>query len=758
MKKVIAAFAVLLGCSSFLNGASPPPAPLNSLRAIKAVTNEEAAHALPASFTATVTYFRNYERTMFVQDGDQAIYVQAATKQNFVPGDVVRINGVTHESFRPFVVSSDIALVRHGELPTPVPATYDQLIRAERDCQLVTIRAWVRAADLIETSGVMSTSVQLMMDGGSLEASVDSSDTSQFANLLDSEVEITGAASGRFDGKMQQTGILIHATSFADVKVLTPGNATSKTLPITPMDQILAGYHVTVQSQRLRVHGTITYYQPGMAIVLQNGSKSLWIQTHNASPETIGDEADVTGFPGLHDGFLTLINGAVTDSRIHAPITPKPANWRQLVSSGNIFDLVSIEGEVVATLRESAQDEFVLKADDHVFSAIYRHPAPTTLMPTGLPAMMTIAPGTKIRVTGICTLDDSNPFNAQVPFTILMRSHDDIAVVEGPPLLSVRNLIILVGLLLVFVVILALWGWASDFRMRRHNASAAYIERRRGRILEDISGSRPLAEILEQITELVSFRLHGSPCWCQVADGAQLGNLPAKPGHLRVIEKEIPARSGPPLGKLFAGFQLRSNPEPEETEALSMAASLATLAIETRRLYSDLLHRSEYDQLTSVHNRFSMEKRLDAQIDEARQTASIFGLIYIDLDQFKQINDLYGHKIGDLYLQEVTLRMKCQLRTVDTLARIGGDEFAVLVPLVRNRAEVDEIAQRLERCFEKPFEVEDLALQGFASVGIAIYPEDGRTRDSLLHTADTAMYTFKYNRRKITSIASGTYR
>jgi hypothetical protein len=114
MKKVIAAFAVLLGCSSFLNGASPPPAPLNSLRAIKAVTNEEAAHALPASFTATVTYFRNYERTMFVQDGDQAIYVQAATKQNFVPGDVVRINGVTHESFRPFVVSSDIALVRHG--------------------------------------------------------------------------------------------------------------------------------------------------------------------------------------------------------------------------------------------------------------------------------------------------------------------------------------------------------------------------------------------------------------------------------------------------------------------------------------------------------------------------------------------------------------------------------------------------------------------------------------------------------------------
>jgi diguanylate cyclase (GGDEF)-like protein len=756
MKRIVAAFAVLLGCSTSLYGAAP--APLTSLRAIKAVTNAEAVHALPVSFTATVTYFRTYERTMFVQDGDQAIYVQANTDQKLVPGDVIHINGTTHESFRPFVVSSDIVLLRHGALPKPLPATFDQLIRAERDCKLVTIRAWVRAADLVETSNVVSTSLQLLMDGGTLEATVDSNDTSQFAHLLDSEVEITGAASGRFDGKMQQTGILIHATSFADVKVVTPGNTTGQALPITPMDQVLTGYHVSVHSQRLLVHGTITYYQPGTAIVLQNGTRSLWIQTHSASPLTIGNEADVTGFPGLHDGFLTLTNGSITDSHIHAPITPKPANWLQLVSSGDVFDLVSIEGEVVATVREAAQDEFVLKSDGQMFSAIYRHPSPTALSPTTLPTLRTFDPGTKIRVTGICTLDDSNPFNAQVPFTILMRSYDDIAVVEGPPLLSIRNLIILVGLLLVFVVFLALWGWASDFRMRRHNASAAYIERRRGRILEDISGTRPLAEILEQITELVSFRLQGSPCWCQVADGPQLGNCPSKLGRLRIVEKEIPARSGAPLGKLIAGFHPRTLPEGVESEALSMAASLATLAIETRRLYTDLLHRSEYDQLTGVHNRFFMEKRVDAQIEEARQKASIFGLVYIDLDHFKQINDLYGHKNGDLYLQEVAMRMKSQLRAVDTLARIGGDEFAVLVPLVRNRRDVEEVAQRLECCFDKAFTAEDLTLQGSASVGIALYPEDGKTRDGLLHTADTAMYSLKHSRRKVTSIASGTYR
>ena len=175
---------------------------------------------------------------------------------------------------------------------------------------------------------------------------------------------------------------------------------------------------------------------------------------------------------------------------------------------------------------------------------------------------------------------------------------------------------------------------------------------------------------------------------------------------------------------------------------------LATLAIETRRLYTDLLHRSEFDQLTDISNRFSLEKRLDAQIEEARQNAGIFGLIYIDLDEFKQVNDLYGHHVGDLYLQEVALRMKRQLRPNDLLARLGGDEFAVLLPSVRNRAGVEEIAQRLENSFSVPVTLEGHTIQGTASFGIALYPENGATRDELLSVADAAMYAVKNSMRR----------
>jgi diguanylate cyclase (GGDEF)-like protein len=180
-----------------------------------------------------------------------------------------------------------------------------------------------------------------------------------------------------------------------------------------------------------------------------------------------------------------------------------------------------------------------------------------------------------------------------------------------------------------------------------------------------------------------------------------------------------------------------------------MATALAALAIETHRLYSDLLHRSEFDQLTNTHNRFSLDKHVDNLIVETRNAAGLFGLVYVDLDRFKQINDLYGHPVGDLYLKEVALRMKGQLRSVDTLARIGGDEFAALLPDVRSRGDVEEIALRLEQCFDDPFTIEGFTLHSSASVGIAVYPLDATNKEVLLRVADAAMYAAKNQKRRI---------
>jgi diguanylate cyclase (GGDEF)-like protein len=746
MKRSFPALSVVLGCCIAAWAAGP--APLTSIRAIQALTNPEANQHRPVDFEATVTFFRANENTLFVQDGNTAIYVFPPKGAVLVPGDRVRITGTTRADFSPSVVSKTITLLRHGAVPRPVPANYDDLVRGRLDCMLVTVHAVIRSVDVQMRHDTRSfnvpmhpiTRVQLLADGGYIEALVDGFDAGSLSELLDAGVEVTGIASFNFDGKMQPTGVALNVTSRANFKPVTLANADPWSIPATPMGSILGGYRVRDLTQRVRVHGSITYYQPGSAVVVQDGTKSVWVSTMTHNTMRIGDIADAIGFPDTHNGHLALNRAEIKDRQIFAPILPKPVTVKELMGSGNLFDLVSVEGQVAASVHLAAQDEYVLENDGQIFTAILHHSE-------SMGPLKQIPIGSRVRATGICNQEDSNKFIAQLPFEILLRTPDDIAIVTNPSPLSPRNLLMLVGLLLAVLFAVGARGWLVERKMRRQTTAMAYLEQRRGRILEDINSSRPLAAIIEEITELVSCKLKGAPCWCQIAGGAQLGNCPPKINAFRVIQAEIPARSGPPLGSIFSALDPLTKPSSVEHEALSMASALAALAIETRRLYTDLRHRSEFDLLTDTLNRFSLDKRLDDLIAEARESAGLIGLVYVDLDRFKQINDSHGHQIGDLYLQEVCLRMKRQLRNKDSLARIGGDEFAVLVPDVHSRADVEEIALRLEQCFDEPFTAENVTLQSSASVGIAVYPQDATNKNLLFRVADTAMYAAKHAKR-----------
>jgi diguanylate cyclase (GGDEF)-like protein len=478
-------------------------------------------------------------------------------------------------------------------------------------------------------------------------------------------------------------------------------------------------------------------------------------------PLRVGDVAEASGFPDVRDGYPILTHGEVWDTQVQAPIAPLPVNWWELGLGSNAFNLVTIEGQVVMQVRETTKDEIILVSQGQLFSAIYRHPNGAGSV--HLPDLKQVPVGSTVRVTGISMFYSSDPFRGPLASDLLLRSYDDIVLTAPPSWFTVRNLTRLVVLLLFVLGAVAARGWRVELKANRQTTALAarveaeahterqnsLLERQRGRILEYISGTVPLAEIIEQITQMVSYKLDGAPCWCDVTDGARLGQYAYQAHGLRILSEQIQARSGALLGVIHVALDAELLSLSAGPDMLSGAAKLVALAIETRQLNADLVHRSEFDLLTDVQNRFSLEKHVDALIEDARQRAGIFGLIYIDLDEFKQVNDLYGHQVGDLYLQEVALRMKRQLRSADMLARLGGDEFAALVPAAHNHAEVEEVALRLEHCFDEPFVIEGIVLRGSASIGFALYPEDGASKDRLLSAADAAMYVSKHTRQQI---------
>ena len=157
----------------------------------------------------------------------------------------------------------------------------------------------------------------------------------------------------------------------------------------------------------------------------------------------------------------------------------------------------------------------------------------------------------------------------------------------------------------------------------------------------------------------------------------------------------------------------------------------------------ELRYLANYDHLTNLPNRSLLLERIKKAMDYSKRKERSIALFFIDLDRFKQINDTFGHDSGDLLLQEITTRLSSALRVDDTIARIGGDEFVVLLEYFNNNAQLGGIAEKLIATVGKPVSLNGNVVSIGASIGIALYPNDAKNSDELLRNADVAMYYSK---------------
>jgi diguanylate cyclase (GGDEF)-like protein len=322
---------------------------------------------------------------------------------------------------------------------------------------------------------------------------------------------------------------------------------------------------------------------------------------------------------------------------------------------------------------------------------------------------------------------------------------------------------------------------------------AEKLEHDRKAILELVAKDQPLDKIVATMASAVAAHLPGSLCSIRIeltdashisvypllperlavaldrvaiADinatllSEPIAKLSKDPGWLRFIDENgddfpfqhyraVPVLRDTRLTGLIISFLVGDRPDSTaEEQLLESWGQFASLAVERRGLYEQLSFRAQYDSLTTLLNRAALYDRLDAQISKSSPNGNnALAVVYLDLDRFKEINDRYGHAAGDKVLQHVSRHIIESVRHTDFAARIGGDEFIVILPGVSDRKEARRVADLVVKAIGQPGLFSGRELRVGASFGISIYPDDGAHTDTLLKMADEDMYRAKLLRR-----------
>lgn len=779
--------AALLTAAGQLWADSRPQA-LTSIGAVRALSAKQAAEGLPADVTGVVTYSNPSENDLFIQSASGWIYVQPAQRPNFAPGTLVEVKGTVSPSYSTQILAASVREIGHAAMPQPTLLSYDEAVQRTNDCRYVTMEGIVRSASYQTTAG--SSLYLLRMESGQrgdkmLDVVV--ADYPEFSpdRLLDATVRITGALGGTFDASNDRiVALRLNVTSSDAIQVVRPGDGSMTGHSLISLATLLKSNEVVQDRHRVFTSGIVTLYDPGEMVVVQDGDASLQVKTRQMDPVSIGQRVEVTGFATAVDGEAGLDAGQFSILPGGEPVTPRVISVADAMTGLYNNKLVTIEGSVISQTRENHLDTIILSSGSQVFPAVFRK---RTNDADPFPKYQ---PKTQIRVTGVCTVHLRGFWGAVESFQIHMRSPQDVTIVEQASWWTLEHMFVVTSAILGFALLALAWGLYMRRRVVEHETllrqkseqealrqgTLVQMERQRSHILELINSYQPLPIVLSAIQAYANEMWPGTTGYLHVLTNRRMTLMTRThllPGLIARLEDLDPSTSdeacaeavrshglvGPnPSRNLWSRPIVSSRGETLGTMtfesdqgtplALQMGAfefgcNLAAIAIDNRRLYEDVLHRSEHDQLTGLANRTLVHRRLEEALDRAHASQHCAALLYLDLDDFKSVNDSYTHRIGDAYLIEVAQRFKACVRECDTLGRIGGDEFIAVLTDLEDPDFARNIAERLVHAMDEPFSIEGHTIRGAVSIGLAFYPSSSSSAIGVMQFADHAMYAAK---------------
>ena len=338
---------------------------------------------------------------------------------------------------------------------------------------------------------------------------------------------------------------------------------------------------------------------------------------------------------------------------------------------------------------------------------------------------------------------------------------------------AVTELVALALAITLFVATL-IWSRRRQRKLLNLQIRSEQLERERGRILEMAGRNEPLLAILQVLVSVTQKQLPGTAaCFSVIHEGilsdvvapelpaplldsayprgasvqpvsvAERGEQARLHGFAGCWSRDILSSAGKQIGCVDVYLDKQSPAEEIQTDLLEGFAKLAEIVIQHRAMYEQLALQAMRDPLTDLPNRRLFHDRLEQAILRAYRYKEKIAVLLIDLDRFKQINDLLGHHVGDALLREVANRTESCLRRSDTLSRMGGDEFTVLLYPVEGVDGAEQVLGRIADALRAPLTIFDHKITVSASIGLSVYPDHGEDPATLLRNADLAMYHAK---------------
>ena len=657
------------------------------------------------------------------------------------------LEGAVGLGFSPYIASPHWTVVGTSSFPKAHRLTYPDALTGAYDSQ------WVEMEGVVRSFVQQAEGNVLVMDvatpTGAFKVRVPDYHDAFPMDLVDAKVRFRGVCGSAFNRMNQLVAIHVMMPGLTQLQIVVPPPPDPFAIATSRASDVRRFSADTPDIHRVKVVGTVTARYPGRGLFLMDSSGGLYVETQDGTPVEVGDELEVIGFPALGNYSPVLKSAILRKTMGHSLTTPAWPSARTMMAGGYDARLVTVTGILRSIHRNAHEYILVLDSEDHVTFEVS--------LPDNASGPQPVQPGSKLEVTGICSVktdENGNPSE----FQIVTRKHDDIKVLSSPPWLNARLAGLILGALAILTAATLSWVTILRHRVRQQtevikqrlknemaleeryrqiferNLTGLYVAKLGGEILDCNDACARILGFADR-DHLLRERSRAASTLTQVHAGHSAKSL-QQTGTSTEGEHRITRFDG------SAGWVLSSVRLAHDTGSNVLEGSL--IDVSARKTAEEKVQTLAYfDSLTELPNRTLLKDRLHKAVALAKRQKAKLGVLFLDLDRFKNINDSLGHSYGDLLLQELAHRLQTCAREQDTIARLGGDEFVIVLNSLKAPADAAVSAQRILEVATREFSIQGQALNMTCSIGISIFPDHGEDVEALIKNADVAMYSAK---------------